>query len=71
MMTLRLNICYDLTNTELVAKLQNPAVDDEVVCHPLNEEPQAVIDKTENAGVLIVTDKCATVKAVDKKEMFI
>ena len=68
MMTLRLNICYDLTNKELAAKLQNPAVDDEVVCHPSDEEPQAVIDKTENAGVLIVTDQCATVAALNKKE---
>ena len=68
MMTLRLNICYDLTNTDLVAKLQNARSCEEVVCSPSNEEPKAVIDKTENADVLIVTDKCAVVEAIDKKE---
>ena len=68
MMTLRLNICYDLAKTELVAKLQNVYICEEVVCHPSNEEPKAVIDKTENADVLIVTDKCAVVEAIDKKE---
>ena len=68
MMTLRLNICYDLTNKELVAKLQNVYICEEVVCHPSNEEPKVVIDKTENADVLIVTDKCAVVETLDKKE---
>ena len=68
MMTLRLNICYDLTNTDLVAKLQNARSCEEVVCSPSTEEPKAVIDKTENADVLIVTDKSAVVEAIDKKE---
>ena len=68
MMTLRLNICYDLTNTELVAKLQTVTTCDEVVCSTSKEEPKAVIDKTENADVLVVTDKSATVETLDKKE---
>ena len=68
MMTLRLNICYDLTKTELVEKLQTVNTCDEVVCSPSKEEPKAVIDKTENADVLIVTDKSATVETLNKKE---
>ena len=68
MMTLRLNVCYDLTKTELVAKLQTVKFYGEIVCHPSNEEPKAVIDKTENADVLIVTDKCTVVETLDKKE---
>ena len=68
MMTLRLNICYDLTKTELISKLQEAKMDDEVVCHPSSEEPQAVIDKTENADVLIVTEKSTVVETVNKKE---
>ena len=68
MMTLRLNICYDLTKTELAAKLQKVYICEEVVCHPSSEEPKVVIDKTENADVLIVTDKCAMVESIDKKE---
>ena len=68
MMTLRLNICFDLTDKELVEKLQKINFYEEIVCHPLNEEPQAVIDKAENADVLIVTDKCAVVETLDKKE---
>ena len=68
MMTLRLNICYDLTNTELVAKLQNANICEDIVCYPSNEEPKAVIDRAENADVLIVTDKCAVVKTLDKKD---
>ena len=67
-MTLRLNVCYDLTKTELVAKLQDVYICEEVVCHPSNEEPNVVIDKTENADVLILTDKCAAVETIDKKE---
>ena len=68
MMTLRLNICYDVTKTELAAKLQNANMSEEVVCCPSNEEPKAVIDKAENADVLIVTDKCAVVETLNKKE---
>ena len=68
MMTLRLNVCYDLTKTELVEKMQKVYICEEVVCHPSNEDPNAVIDKTENADVLIVTDKCAVVEAINKKE---
>ncbi|MCH5262335.1 MAG: diguanylate cyclase [Lachnospiraceae bacterium] len=68
MMTLRLNICYDLSKTELVAKLQKVYICEEVVCNPSNEEPKAVIDKTENADVLILTDKSTAVETVDKKE---
>ena len=67
-MTLRLNVCYDLTKTELVAKLQDVYICEEVVCHPSNEEPNVVIDKTDNADVLILTDKCAAVETIDKKE---
>ena len=68
MMTLRLNICYDLAKTDLVAKLQKVYICEEVVCQPSNEEPKAVIDKTENAAALIVTDKCTVVEMLDKKE---
>ena len=68
MMTLRLNICYDLTKTELVAKLQNANIGEDIVCYPSSEEPKAVIDRAENADVLIVTDKCAVVETLDKKE---
>ena len=46
MMTLRLNICYDLAKTELVEKMQNVYICEEVVCHPSNEEPNVLIDKT-------------------------
>ena len=67
MMTLRLNICYDLTNTELVAKLQKANFCEDIVCHLSNEEPKVVIDKAENADVLIVTDKCAVVETLEKK----
>ena len=68
MMTLRLSICYDLTNTELVAKLQNANFCEDIMCYPSNEEPKAVIDRAENADVLIVTDKCAVVETLDKRE---
>ena len=68
MMTLRLNVCYDLTKTDLVAKLQTVTTCDEVVCSTSKEEPKVVIDKAENEDVLIVTDKSAVVEAVEKKE---
>ena len=68
MMTLRLNICYDLTKTELVAKFKNVNICEDVVCTPSNEEPKTVIDRAENADVLIITDKCAAVETLDKKE---
>ena len=68
MMTLRLNICYDLTNTELAVKLQNVHIDGDVLCRTLNEAPQTVIDSAEDVDVLIVTDKSATVEALEKKE---
>ena len=67
-MTLRLNICYDLTNPELAAKLQNVHMDGDILCHTVKETPQATIDNAEDVDVLIVTDKSATVKALEKKE---
>ena len=68
MMTLRLNICYNLSKTELVAKLQKTSFCEEIVCYPSNEDPKAVIDSSENADVLIITDKCAAVETLEKKE---
>ena len=68
MMTLRLNICYDLTDPELVAKLQEVKTCGDIVCHPSAGEPKGVIAGTEDADVLILTDKSATVKALTKKE---
>ena len=68
MMTLRLNICYDLTKTDLAEKLQTAKFHEEIVPCPSKEEPQAVIDKAENADVLIITDKSAVVETLTKKE---
>ena len=68
MMTLRLNICYNLTNAELVTKLQKVKVCEDIVYYPSNDEPKAVIDRAENADVLIVTDKCAVVETLDRKD---
>ena len=68
MMTLRLNICYDMANTELAAKLQNIHFDGDILCHTMKEAPQTVTDSAEDVDVLIITDKSTTVEALEKKE---
>ena len=70
MMTLRLNVCYDLTKTELVEKLQSAKMfgDGDIVCRLSEEEPKAVIDRTEEADVLVLTDQPSVVETLDKKE---
>ena len=68
MMTLELQVCYDLTKTELAAELQNATICEGVVCCPATGEPNAVINCAKDADVLIITDKRAVVKTLDKKE---
>ena len=68
MMTLRLNVCYDLTDPELVSKLENSRIGEEVLCSPSNEDLKAVIDQAEDVDVLIVTDKRAALETLNKKD---